>query len=217
MALASLGRRFTARIIDIVVVGVLSAVLTGYLAYQWWRETSDYWHQMWAAAQAASRGAKVPDVTPVMSSRGAWLSLVILLLVMATWFAYEVPNIASSGQTPGKRLMGIKVVGLEATKPIGVRRAMMRWSPLGLPMIVLLCGALGFLIGGILQLIDCISPTINRPLRLALHDRRAFTVVVQAGTGPESTSSSSGTMANSAAGARPGGDTRHNTPDGGAS
>jgi uncharacterized RDD family membrane protein YckC len=200
MALASLGRRLAARLIDILAVGLISAVLTGYLAFQWWQETSSYWHQMWTAAQTASHGGSVPNVTPTMSSRGTWLSIAILLLVMGIWLVYEVSNIASSGQTPGKRLVGIRVVGIEATTPIGVRRALRRWMPLGLPLLVWTCGPIGFLFGSILQLINCVSPTVNRPLHLALHDRRAFTVVVQAGTGPESTGLGSDVMANSSTG-----------------
>jgi uncharacterized RDD family membrane protein YckC len=215
MALASLGRRFAARVIDIVAVAILSAFLTGYLIYEWWQETSGYWQQTWQIMQAAFKGASVPDVTPTMTSRGSWLSVAILLLVMGIWLVYEVPNIASSGQTPGKRLMGIRVVGLEATTPIGVRRALRRWMPLGLPMLVWTCGPLGFLFGGVLQLINCLSPTINRPLRLALHDRRAFTVVVQTGTGPDADHPDSGSMAHSAAAGPPGSDGRNDTPNGG--
>jgi len=215
MPLASLGRRFAARLIDIVAVALLSAILTGYLVYQWWQETSGYWHQTWQIMEAAFKGASVPNVSPTMTSRGNWLSLAILLLVMGIWLAYEVPNIASSGQTPGKRLMGIRVVGLEATTPIGVRRAIRRWMPLGLPMIVWTCGPLGFFFGGVLQLINCLSPTINRPLRLALHDRRAFTVVVQTGTGADGDHPESGSTAHSTAVGPRGGDERNDTPHGG--
>ena len=74
--------------------------------------------------------------------------------------------------------------------------------------------ALGFVFGSILQLVNCLSPTINRPLRLALHDRRAFTVVVQAGTGLDPEHPESGSMANSTLGGRPG-DGRSDTPHGG--
>jgi uncharacterized RDD family membrane protein YckC len=217
MALAPLGRRFWARLIDIGIVAVLSAVLTSYLAYQWWQETSGYWRQMWQAAEATSQGAKVSSVAPTMSSRGTWLSLAIILLIMGIWLAYEVPNIASSGQTLGKRLMRIKVVGLDATTPIGIRRAMRRWVPLGIPMIVWTCGPLGILVGGFLQLIDCVSPAINRPLQLARHDRSAFTVVVQVGTGPPTDGTASDQMANSGAGHGGQNDGRRHGPHGGSS
>jgi uncharacterized RDD family membrane protein YckC len=217
MALAPLGRRFAARLIDIALVAALSAILTSYLAYQWWQETSGYWRQMWAAAQATSHGAHVSSVAPTMSSRGTWLSLAILLLIMGIWLAYEVPNIASSGQTLGKRLMGIRVVGLDATTPIGVRRAMRRWVPLGIPMIVWTCGPLGVLVGGFLQLIDCVSPAINRPLQLARHDRSAFTVVVQVGSGPPTDGNASDHVANLGAGIGRPTDGRHQGPNGGAS
>jgi uncharacterized RDD family membrane protein YckC len=215
MALAPLGRRFAARVIDIVAVGVLSAILTSYLAYQWWQETSSYWHQIWNAAEATSRGAQVPNVSPTMSSRGTWLSVAIILLIMAIWLAYEVPNIASSGQTPGKRLMGIKVVGLESTNPIGLRRAMRRWVPLGFPMIIWTCGPLGVLVGALLQFYDCISPAINKPLQLARHDRNSLTVVVQVGTGPPTDGAGSGMANSGATNARPGNDGHRDTPSGG--
>jgi uncharacterized RDD family membrane protein YckC len=215
MALAPLGRRLAARLIDILAVGVLSAILTGYLIYQWWQETSPYWRQTWQIVQAKSKSATVPDVTPTMTSRGTWLSVAILLLVMVIWLAYEVPNIASSGQTPGKRLMGIRVVGLEATTPIGVRRAIRRWMPLGLPVLVWACGPLGFVFGGILQLVNCLSPAINRPLRLALHDRRAFTVVVQTGSVSDPEHPDSGSMANSTVAGPPGAHGHNHTPHGG--
>ena len=103
----------------------------------------------------------------------------------------------------------------DARRPIGVRRAIRRWMPLGLPMLVWTCGPVGFLFGGVLQLINCLSPTINRPLRLALHDRRAFTVVVQTGTGSDGEHPESGSMAHSTPVGPPGGDGRNDTYNGG--
>ena len=213
MALAPLSRRFAARLIDIALVGVLSAVLTSYLAYQWWLETADYWRQVWQVAQATTKGSHVPTVSPTLSARGNWLLLAIMLLIMAIWLAYEVPNIASSGQTPGKRLMRIRVVGLEATTPIGIRRAIRRWVPLGFPLAFWGCGPFGVIVGALLQFYDCVSPTINRPLQLARHDRTAFTVVVRVGTGPADGAGADGMTNSGATSGRPG---NRDTPAGGA-
>jgi hypothetical protein len=73
-------------------------------------------------------------------------------------------------------MVGIKVMAMEGEQPLGFGRALRRWNPLGLPMLLWTCG-LGF----ILQLVDSISPCVGGPLQLALHDRSAQTVVVHCG------------------------------------
>ena len=37
----------------------------------------------------------------------------------ALWFAYEVPAVANTGQTLGKRMLGIQVVGVEGAARLG--------------------------------------------------------------------------------------------------
>ena len=116
------------------------------------------------SCEAAFKGASVPNVTPTMTSRGNWLSVAILLLAIGIWLAYEVPNIASSGQTPGKRLMGIRVVaaGSDDTGSAyaGPSAAGCRWA------CRCSCGPAArsaSCFGGVLQLIDCLSPTHQPP------------------------------------------------------
>ena len=101
------------------------------------------------------------------------LLLVILLITAALWFAYEVPALANGGQTVGKRLMGVQVVSIGGQERLGFGRALRRWNTLGLPVFLWYCCGIGLL----LQLIDCAYPLIDRPLRQALHDKRAQTVV----------------------------------------
>jgi uncharacterized RDD family membrane protein YckC len=176
LALAPLGLRFLARVIDIAAVLLLNVVLNGWLVYQWVRETSGYWKAAWHAAQNKE------TFSGTMSTRGTTLLIVITLLAIAIWIAYEVPFIGNYGQTLGKHIMGIRVVPLEGVHRIGYGRATRRWMALGLPMVFWMCNPAFILIGFIFQFLDSLSPVLNRPLHLALHDRSAGTVVVEAGS-----------------------------------
>ncbi|MEV8514466.1 RDD family protein [Dactylosporangium sp. NPDC051484] len=169
-ALAPLGSRLLARLIDILMVALLNAAVTGWFIYQYVKDIGPVLAEMWRRQLA---GEPVGDLaTP---ERASSLQVVILILIAALWFAYEVPAIAGSGQTLGKRLLKIKVVGLDSDKPLGFGRAIRRWNPLGLSVLLWTCG-----VGFLLQFIDSISPMFDWPLRRAFHDRSAGTVVVKA-------------------------------------
>jgi uncharacterized RDD family membrane protein YckC len=171
-ALAPLGSRLVARIVDIIAVLLLNVILSWYLVLQYVHETAPFWHGFWYAFTHATSSKAAQDITP-MSSRGQTLGLVILVFAVVIWAVYEVPSTARSGQTLGKHLLGIRVIGLEGATELGGRRAFRRWTPLGMGTLLWL-----WLIGFLIQGIDCLAPTINRPFRLALHDVYAATVVV---------------------------------------
>jgi uncharacterized RDD family membrane protein YckC len=108
--------------------------------------------------------------------------MAILFVAASVWFVYEVPAIASTGQTLGKRLMQIKVVRVESLDPIGMRRAWRRWNPLGLPTLFWSLCACGL----IFQAADLLSGVVDQPMHQAVHDKSAGTVVVRlAGTPAE--------------------------------
>ncbi|MER7273565.1 RDD family protein [Dactylosporangium sp. NPDC000244] len=174
-ALAPLGKRFVARLVDILAVAAIIAAATGFLVYQWIQEVGPVMAEIY---RRQSRGESIGDLTT--SDRAQYLQIVILLLIAAIWFAYEVPAHAGSGQTLGKRLMKIKVVGLEADQPLGFGRAIRRWNPMGLGVLLWTCG-----VGFVLQFVDAISPVVDWPLHRALHDRAARTVVVMAERHPD--------------------------------
>jgi uncharacterized RDD family membrane protein YckC len=177
MRLASPGTRFMARLVDILILGALSVVANGYFAYQWWVKMEPTIRAM------ADQGVFFnPNAEGVPSPPGSatTLEFTILLVTMALWFAYEVPAIANRGQTLGKRLFAVKVVRIESTEPIGFRRAWRRWNPLGLPTLFWPCCGIGFL----MQLVDCLFVAIDRPLRQAIHDKSAGTVVVDVHRSP---------------------------------
>jgi uncharacterized RDD family membrane protein YckC len=185
---APLGLRLLARLIDIGVVLLLSAAAAGWLAYTVIKDSAPFYHALWNAAVAGEDLNKV--ALPAVPSRtGTLAEFVIPLIILVLWWAYEVPGTARSGQTFGKRVVGIKVLALESTEPLGIGRAFRRWNPLGIPVLLWSCFGVGF----ILQGIDSLSPTFGGPLHLALHDRAAATVVVRSGRrGHEITPSSNG-------------------------
>jgi uncharacterized RDD family membrane protein YckC len=162
--LAGMGARFVARLIDFVAVLLLNVLVNGYLGYQWWLEM-----------EPVLRAVLDDPLAPAQPTpRSQYLVLTMLFVATALWLAYEVPGLGNSGQTPGKRIMRIKVVAVESTDRLGFGRAFRRWGRLG--MWTPLWGCWGF--GLLMQAIDSISPLFDQKLRQALHDRSARTVVV---------------------------------------
>jgi uncharacterized RDD family membrane protein YckC len=172
LLLASVGARFVARLVDVLAVLVLCVIANAWLAVQLWRGVEPYVTEVIRRAAAGDRST---DGLPTPADSTSTLIFMILLATTAVWFAYEVPGSANSGQTLGKRLLGIKVVRVESEERLGFGRAFRRWGRLGLPTLLWYCCGAGFL----LQVIDCLFVTIDRPLRQALHDKAANTVVVR--------------------------------------
>ena len=164
-ALAGMGARLVARLIDIAAVLALNVVVNGWFGYQFVRE----FVPLWRAAMADPFGEQ-----PQPTARSEYLMWAMLIIATLLWLLYEAPGTASRGQTLGKRIMRIKVVAVENTEPIGFSRAFRRWARLGLWTPFWGCAGLGALF----QLIDSLSPLFDQRLRQALHDRTARTVVV---------------------------------------
>jgi len=157
--------------VDVIAVLLLCAIANSWFAIQFWQGMRPYYTEAMRRAMAGDTStANLPTVPQSAST----LLLVICFVTTAVWFAYEVPASANSGQTLGKRLLGIKVVRLETADQLGFGRSLRRWSRLGLPTLLWYC-CIGFL----LQFVDCLFVLIDRPLHQALHDKAAGTVVVQ--------------------------------------
>ncbi|MFY1674791.1 RDD family protein [Plantactinospora sp. WMMB334] len=184
LELAPLGARVLARLIDIGLVLLLNVLVNGWFVWRFVQEIEPVTREIFRRAMA---GDSTTEGLPQASPQADWLQVVILLIAAALWFAYEVPSVANSGQTFGKRVMGIKVVALTETEQPGFGRSFRRWNMLGLPVFLWSCCGIGFLI----QLVDCALAFFDRPLRQALHDKRGQTVVVRlpsrAGSPPEPT------------------------------
>ena len=171
-ALASAGTRFAARFIDVGAVLILNLLVNSYFVYLFVIDFVPYYR---AVMSAWRRG---DTEFPQAPERLSTLLIVITLLAMALWFAYEVPATAQSGQTLGKRLYSIKVVRIENLEPLGFLRAWRRWNPMGGPLLLfafICCAPFAIL----LQALDVMFVLLDRMQRMALHDRSAGTYVVQ--------------------------------------
>jgi len=161
-----------ARLLDIAAILALNALVNGWFVYRYVRGAVEYLEEAWRRAAAGESTANIAS-----TERLDLLLWTILLIGLALWFAYEVPALANNGQTPGKRLLGIKVMRLESDDRLGFGRAVRRWYPLAMPTLLWVCAGFGLLI----QIAGCSLVLLDRPLRLALHDRYAQTVVVHVG------------------------------------
>jgi uncharacterized RDD family membrane protein YckC len=184
--LATPGARLMARLVDIGIVLALNVAVNGWFVYQFWIEIFPVLEEAWRRSLAGESMSDLPEV----GDQAGMLQIIILILAAALWFAYEVPAVANTGQTPGKRLLRIKVVRVEeppvrlaggagGDQPLGFGRSFRRWNTMGLPTLLWWCFGIGFL----LQLVDILFILFDRPLQQALHDKSAHTVVVSVATG----------------------------------
>jgi uncharacterized RDD family membrane protein YckC len=172
LQLATPGARLVARIIDIGVLAVLNILVNGWFVWQYAIEMApavESWEQY-----LTQQTSEVPSQG---SARAGYLRIVIVLITVALWLAYEVPSVANTGQTLGKRVLGIRVVRVEEPGPIGFGRSLRRWNTLGLPTLLWPCCGIGF----VLQFVDALYLLADRPLMQSLHDKSARTVVVRVG------------------------------------
>jgi uncharacterized RDD family membrane protein YckC len=159
--LAHPGARLIARLIDIICVFALNVVVNGYFVYQ-------YWQKLRPAFEEALSGASASEIEYPDESGLLWT---IGFIALGLWFAYEVPSTLNTGQTFGKRVMGIKVVSL-APMQLGWGRLLLRWSYAALPLIC-------FPFGAVLWILDGIWCIRDRPFRQCLHDKSPGTAVVE--------------------------------------
>ncbi|GGL71920.1 hypothetical protein GCM10010129_14420 [Streptomyces fumigatiscleroticus] len=140
------GRRTLARIIDMILVGVVVWLLT--LAFG----VSEY--QM--------------DSDRIEASRSLGQSVIAAVL----FTAYDTFMIARSGQTLGKRWLGLRVADLDDGATPSVQTALIRSAVLWLPF-AFCCACVWTIVAGGWSFFD-------KPYKQGLHDKVAKTVVVSA-------------------------------------
>jgi uncharacterized RDD family membrane protein YckC len=175
LALASPGARLLARLFDIGAVLLLNVLVNGWFVYLLLQDLIPLYRDVVRLQQET--GQLFPDTGQLpQSANGDGLILVIVVLAAALWFAYEVPATANTGQTLGKRILKIKVVPAEGDQPIGFGRSWARWTTMGLPVLFIPCCAP---VVPVLWFIDSLMVATDSYRRMAIHDRRAQTYVVQ--------------------------------------
>jgi len=160
--LAGPGLRLSARLIDTVAVLLLNLVVNGYFIYRFLQEVTP-------AVEAAMRDGT--QLNPLqLSEKANNLQLTIMFIGLLLWFVYEVPMTAYTGQTLGKKMVGIKVVPIYG-QPLRLGWIGLRWSFMALPFLFLACGIF-------LLLADALWCLRDRPYRQCLHDKSPGTTVV---------------------------------------
>jgi uncharacterized RDD family membrane protein YckC len=180
LPLATPGARLLARMIDIGAVLLLNILVNGWFVYLLIQDLLPAYREIMRLQQES--GKLFPDLADVpQPTNSDALILVIVVLAAALWFAYEVPATANSGQTLGKRLLHIKVVSVDGSaKPLGFRRSWGRWTTMGLPVLFIpCCPPLFVFVLPVLWFIDSLPIAVDNFRRMAVHDRRAQTYVVQ--------------------------------------
>jgi uncharacterized RDD family membrane protein YckC len=160
--LASAGSRILARIIDLCIAAVVSAPATVTLLLVAHRHDHAYIDQLRLHAKTTYR-------TFGMDALGIalWAGAVIVVLLTAIIFeAYRLPR---TGQTTGRRLVGVQVVTAgtaeEASGGAAFTRALLFWLFAVIPLIDVLA------LGGILW---------GRPYRQGLHEKLSGTLSIRA-------------------------------------
>ncbi|MFJ4774815.1 RDD family protein [Streptomyces sp. NPDC088762] len=155
--LADIGKRLLARIIDWLVVAIPLAVLWVITAFatSWYTGDSYDEEEMSDAAAAWSFG----------------VFLLWLLFGVVVWIAYDWYFTRKSGQTLGKKAMGLRVAmlndGSVPTSSASLGRALVLWLPS-----IFCCGFVWWIIA-------FITIAVDKPYQQGLHDKAAKTVVVQ--------------------------------------
>ncbi|MFF0271537.1 RDD family protein [Kribbella sp. NPDC004536] len=98
-------RRVAAKIIDNIIVGIVSLPLTGYFYYQYSQVLMDYLHNAVRDAEAGTRTTPMVGLPPEFYK---WL-IPGALLGMLVAFVYEYLFLTKKGATPGKMALGIAV------------------------------------------------------------------------------------------------------------
>ncbi|MEU2437608.1 RDD family protein [Streptomyces rubradiris] len=154
---AGLGKRLAARLIDLAVVGAVTAAAAVPLGIR----AVDHVQQKIDAARLS--GHQV-TVWLIDGTTGTGLGIVLAVLLLAG-VLYEVLPTVRWGRTLGKKLCGLEVRDIEAHEPPAFGPALRRWLVFSVP---------GLLVVGVVGVLWCL---FDRPWRQCWHDKAARTFV----------------------------------------
>ncbi|GHJ36534.1 RDD family protein [Streptomyces sp. TS71-3] len=154
---AALGKRFAARLIDMIVISAATAVAAVPLG----TKAVDHIQDKINAARLSGE-----TVTVWLLDGTTGMSLGIILAVLLLFgVLYEAVPTAKWGRTLGKKLCGLQVRDIEAHGPPTFGAALRRWLVYSVP---------GLLVIGVLGVLWCL---FDRPWRQCWHDKAAHTFV----------------------------------------
>jgi uncharacterized RDD family membrane protein YckC len=158
---ATWGSRAIARIIDSLIETVLTLPFAVWLMWPAFRDFID----------TLPTDGSTPDESALLAFQTQLfgLSLALSLISAVVTFLYEVPMNVRSGQTLGKRMLGIRIRPLAQDVPLTWAQASIRWGTYTVGAMVA---------GGLFTLLDYLWPLWDKPWSQALHDKAAKTVVV---------------------------------------
>ncbi|MFD5545036.1 RDD family protein, partial [Streptomyces sp. NPDC127079] len=157
---AGLGRRFGARLVDSLLVGMVTAVAAVPLG----TKAADH---VQGKIDAAKLSGRTETVWLLDGTTGLYLG-VVLAVLLAVGVLYEVLPTAKWGRTLGKKLFGLEVRDIEGHEPPGFGASLRRWLVYTVP------GLLGI---GIVGVAWCL---FDRPWHQCWHDKAAHTFVAGA-------------------------------------
>ncbi|WP_185442920.1 RDD family protein [Kribbella qitaiheensis] len=165
-------KRVGARILDGLIVLVVSLPLTGYFWYHYMKAALDYESDLFDQARA---GQSPKFNTTLPWDVYKWI-LPATLIAMVLYFVYEFFFLTRSGSTPGKKAVGISVRLRDVPGPppaVAVFKRFGLYAALGVLGAIPLIGNLF----GLLGLLDYLWPLWDDK-KQALHDKVAGTNVV---------------------------------------
>lgn len=166
--LAGYGWRMLAVVVDGVIIGLLSALPLIGLYARMARRVSAYW----AEALAAARTGQPTPTLDVATLYTASDQLLIWVVGVGVGLVYNVVFWRFLGATPGKLVVGLRVVPVDRGRPAG----RLPWATAIVRALVWVPPTYSYLI--LLRLLDVLLP-LWTPKRQALHDLAARTQVVK--------------------------------------
>lgn len=172
--LSGYGRRAGAYLIDIVLLGVVTALV----AWPWWSQMIDIWTQMFDDAFAAAEaGRPAPSSTQYVDQTAGPL-MAVLLISLGLSLLYYCGFWKWRGATPGKLMLGLRIRRWDDPGSLGWGAVLLRFLGLNLGSLLNLIPILGSLLAVIWTPLDLLWPLWDKR-RQALHDKFAGTVVVR--------------------------------------
>ncbi|MFI0780552.1 RDD family protein [Streptomyces sp. NPDC021212] len=157
---AGLGRRFSARLIDMIVL----LAIAGAAGFPLWGKAVDHIDEK---VETAKQSGETVTVYFIDGTTGVYLAIVLGVLLLAGVLLEALPT-ALWGRTLGKKLCGVRVLDIEEHDKPSFGAALRRW---------LVYGVLGVLLVGVVNVLWCL---VDRPWRQCWHDKAARTFVATA-------------------------------------